>query len=130
MSIIGNLFSNSGASLVKEVGNTLDKVFTSKEEVLSKEIILERLNQELLKGQIEINKLEVQHRSIFISGWRPFIGWVCGWGLFYEFLINPIISSFGITTNSTDIRDLISLVIALLGLGTLRTYEKIRGTTK
>lgn len=130
MSIIGSLFSNSASSVVKEVGNALDKVFTSDEEILSKQVIIERLNSELSKGQIDLNKIESQHRSIFISGWRPFIGWVCGIGLFYEFLLKPIISSFNIHIESVNIEALHSLVIAMLGMGTLRTFEKIKDKTK
>ncbi len=118
MSIISSLFSNPAASLVKEVGNTLDKVFTSKEEVLSKEIILERMNQELLKGQIEVNKLEAQSKSLFNSGWRPFIGWVCGVGLAYALCRDP------------NVETIHSLILALLGLGSLRTFEKLKGITR
>lgn len=130
MSILGSLFTSSSASVIKEVGNAIDKVFTSDDERLSKQVILERLNWELSNGQIELNKIEAASRSIYIAGWRPFIGWTCGIGLLYEFLLRPILGSFGINIISVDIESLRELVIALLGLGVLRTFEKIKDKAK
>jgi len=47
---------------------------------------------ELIKVQNEVNKIEAQHRSIFVAGWRPFIGWVCGVALLYNFILRDIIA--------------------------------------
>lgn len=130
MSFLSSLFTSNTSSVVKEVGNALDKIFTSDEELLSKQIIIEKLNNELSTGQIELNKIEAKHKSIFISGWRPFIGWICGIGLLYEFLLKPILGSFGVNVVSVDIGSLHSLIIALLGMGTLRTVEKLKDKTR
>ena len=111
---------------IKEIGNILDNLFTSKEEVLSKEILMMRLQQYLNEKQIEVNKIEAAHSSLFVSGWRPFIGWICGLGLLYEFLLKPILGTFDINIISINIEALHSLIVALLGMGALRTFEKIK----
>jgi len=111
---------------IKEIGNILDNLFTSKEEVLSKEILMMRLQQYLNEKQIEVNKIEAAHSSLFVSGWRPFIGWICGLGLLYEFLLKPILGTFDINIISINIEALHSLIVALLGMGALRNFEKIK----
>jgi hypothetical protein len=84
------------------------------------------------KAQTEINLAEAQHPSVFVAGWRPAIGWVCALGLAYQFLLNPtlmwIIKLFGSTIQPPDLatEGLMTLVMSLLGLGGLRTYEKVR----
>lgn len=82
---------------------------------------------ELRKGQMAINAEEAKNPSIFVSGWRPFIGWVCGLGLAYEFLVRPILVGFGFLGAEIPMGDLLVILGGLLGLGTLRTTEKIKG---
>ena len=87
--------------------------------------------QKLIEMQTAINEMEAKHRTIFVAGWRPFIGWVCGVGLVNMFLINPWIQWFTGTAGPNLPKDIImELVFALLGLGTLRTIEKIQGRAK
>lgn len=83
--------------------------------------------------QTEINKIEAQHKSIFVSGWRPFIGWVCGSALAYQFILRDFISYlmklFGSSAElppSLDISQLISILLAMLGMAGYRTFEKIK----
>lgn len=86
-----------------------------------------------MEAQVEINKVEAAHSSIFIAGWRPFIGWICGAGLFYHYigfsLIQWSIAVFhlSVAAPALETEGLLSIIFALLGLGTLRTYEKVRG---
>lgn len=89
-----------------------------------------------LMAQLEINKAETAHRSIFVAGWRPFIGWVCGMSLAYQYLLRPILM-FVSKAFHFDIPDfpgiddnLWELMIGMLGLGTLRTFEKIKNVSK
>ena len=97
--------------------------------------ILDAANQALL-GQLEINKVEAAHRSIFVAGWRPFIGWVCGAGIAWAFIGQPIanwaVEAFGLGMPlpiiPTD--NLMELVLAMLGMGGLRTFEKLRGVAR
>ena len=119
------------AKPVEAVGNVLDKLFTSKEEKLTHKEVMARLGQEPSMAQIELNKVEAGHRTIFVAGWRPFIGWVCGLGLANTFLINPWVQWITGEAGPTLPQDImLELVLALLGLGALRTVDKIAGRAK
>ena len=119
------------ATPINAVGNVLDQLFTSDEEKLDKKIVLQRLNQQPQLAQTEITKIEAQHRSIFVSGWRPAIGWVCTAGLAMTFIINPILQWASGKPGPVLPSDIIlELVLALLGLGALRTFEKLKGRAK
>lgn len=130
MSILNSVIGANVSQPIEAIGNVLDKLFTSDDEKLDKKIILERLRQAPQVAQQEINKIEASHRSIFIAGWRPFLGWVCGFGMFYDFILRPISSGFGFHMANIDSSSLHSLIIALLGLGAYRTVEKFGGKTK
>jgi hypothetical protein len=85
-----------------------------------------------IAGQMEINKVEAANPSVFVSGWRPFVGWICGVGLLYSFLGQPLLtwaSSFFHISGppSLDMGTLITVLGGLLGLGSLRTIEKLNG---
>ena len=87
---------------------------------------------ELIKVQNEVNKIEAQHRSIFVAGWRPFIGWVCGLALLYNFILRDIIAwlSPDIMPPALQMDHLITILLGMLGLGGLRTYEKLKDKSK
>jgi len=97
----------------------------------------ERHAQELAKGQLEINAAEAKHRSIFVAGWRPFIGWTCGIALAWHFVLAPIVI-FGAgyagvalpELPTFDMDSLMTVLLGMLGLGGLRTFEKAKGLTK
>jgi len=97
----------------------------------------ERHAQELAKGQLAINAEEAKSRNIFIAGWRPFVGWTCGLALFVHFLFIPIAdvvtAYLGYAPPSYpafDMDTLMTVLLGMLGLGGLRTYEKQKGITK
>jgi hypothetical protein len=83
--------------------------------------------------QTEINKIEASHQSIFVSGWRPYIGWVCGMAIAWAFLLSPMLSwllpVMGVVAVVPPLQTefLLELVFAMLGLGGLRTFEKLKG---
>ncbi len=87
---------------------------------------------QLAVAQIEINKIEAANEHIFISGWRPFVGWCCGVAMAYHFILQPfivfIMAAFGhvITLPTFDMATLNTVLMGLLGLGSLRTMEKLR----
>lgn len=92
---------------------------------------------ELAKGQLAVNRAEAQSSSVFVSGWRPAVGWVCVLGLLYTFLIRPMLawsSGFADTPVPVppplDMADLLTLLLGMLGLGGLRTAEKIKGVAR
>jgi hypothetical protein len=131
MSFFSTLLARSTADPIEAIGTVLDKVLTSDEERLQVQFALEKLRQHPAELQAALNKLEAKHRSLFVAGWRPFIGWISGLGLANLFLINPWLQwLLDISGPALPMDNLMELVIALLGLGTLRTVEKIGGKTK
>ena len=92
-----------------------------------------QIEAQAMAAQTEINKIEAGHASLFVAGWRPAIGWVCATGLFYHYLgcslIQWIVAAFklNIIPPAIETEGLLSIVFALLGLGTMRTFEKIKG---
>ncbi len=87
-------------------------------------------------AQTKINEIEASHRSIFVAGWRPFIGWICGIGILWSFLIQPIavwavkVFKPGLELPLIETDGLYQLVFAMLGMGGLRTFEKIKGVAR
>jgi hypothetical protein len=87
-------------------------------------------------AQVEVNKIEAAHSSVFVAGWRPSIGWVCAAGLAWAFVLAPIASwalvVLGIRAELPAIHTdyLLELVLAMLGIGGLRTFEKLRGVAR
>jgi hypothetical protein len=127
--------------LVDPVSDILDKVVEDKDQKarLAHEIatMAERHAQELARGQIEINKEEAKSRNIFIAGWRPFVGWTCGLALFWHFLGLPVTLFITGWFNlqhpplpEFDMQSLMTVLLGMLGLGGMRTFEKFKGITK
>ena len=136
---ISTLFSGGKtiSEPVEAIGNVLDKLFTSKDEKLSHEEVRMRLMMQPDLAQVELNKVEAQHRSMFVAGWRPFIGWVCGYALLYNFIIRDIVSwiirvYWPLTESPPELAmtHLMTVLMGMLGLGGMRTYEKLKGVTK
>ena len=124
----------SGESLaapVEAIGNAVDKIFTNDEEKMQAQAVLNKLAMKPSILQAELNKIEAQHRSIFVAGWRPAIGWICALGLGFAFIGNPLLERFiGGEPVEVPLDMILELVIAMLGMGALRTLEKIQGKTK
>ena len=128
-------------SLIGPVTGLLDKFIEDKDQKakLAHEIatMSTKHAQELAKGQIEINKAEAASGSVFKGGWRPFIGWVCGIAFAYHFVLQPlllfIVATFGVTLPTLpefDMSTLLPVLGGMLGLGSLRSFEKYKGVTK
>ena len=128
-------------ALIGPVTSLLDKFIEDKDQKakLAHELstMAEKHAQELAKGHLEINKAEAGHKSIFVAGWRPFIGWTCGVALAWHFVIAPFImffsAYFGLDMPALpdfDMGSLLTVLMGMLGLGGLRTFEKYKGITK
>ena len=123
-------------SVVGIAGKVLDKFIEDKDlkAKLQHEMDMQLHNANL--AQIDVNKAEAASGSIFKGGWRPFVGWVCGVAMLYHFLLQPIIvftlSASGITFDlpQFDMGSLMTILMGLLGLGGLRSFEKHKGITK
>jgi hypothetical protein len=133
-SIIG---SNIGDAIAKIIG--LFKVdptvaLQNRTEIEKIQLELEGRLIDQITAQIDVDKQEATNARIFIAGWRPFIGWVCGTGLAVQFLVNPLASWIAallghpIIFPSLDLGTLMTLLFGMLGLGAMRTYEKVQST--
>ncbi len=79
-------------------------------------------------AQLEVNKIEAANPNAWVSGWRPFVGWVCGGGLAFQFLIAPLLTWLsGTQVPPLDMGTLMTLLLGMLGLGGMRTAEKFKG---
>ena len=116
---------NVVAGIIDKVADKIDDFTLDKEEKA-------QLIQEINKAQIEVNKVEANSNSLFVSGWRPFVGWTCGVALCYHFVLQPFLTfvlySFGqqITLPTFDMGTLTTILMGMLGLGGLRSYEKVK----
>ena len=128
-------------ALIGPVTGLLDKFIEDKDQknALAHEIatLAQKQAHQAQLAQVEVNKQEAQHRSIFVAGWRPFVGWVCGIALAYHFVLAPIIL-FSVSITGVQIPELPSfnmetlttVLLGMLGLGGLRSFEKYKGVSK
>ena len=84
---------------------------------------------ELSKGQMAVNATEAAHKSLFVAGWRPAIGWICGFALLYSTILAPIIGIW-VVVPPVDSSLLTSVLMGMLGLGAMRTAEKVKGVQR
>jgi len=125
-------------SLIPVVGSLLDKLIPDPKMAAEAKLKAVELAQtgelahldaevRLALGQIEVNKVEAG-TDLFRGGWRPFVGWICALGLGIQFIIAPFFTFFGNAPfPQLDMSTLMTLLFGMLGLGTLRTQEKING---
>jgi len=129
------------SSLIGPVTGILDKVIEDKDQKakLAHEIATmgEKHAQEAMLAQLEINKAEAASGSLFKGGWRPFVGWICGFALLYHFILSPLIIFIVTLSGATipplpefDMGSLMTVLLGMLGIGGLRTFEKQKGLTK
>ena len=135
LGIILDRLGGSGGAL-KTISKVVDDLHTSEEEKLDKKILMQRIQQKLAEKQLDVNAKEAGHRSIFVSGWRPFIGWCGGFALAFEFILSPGIEWYskfaGLNLTAPEIQTgpLLAIVTSMLGVAGLRSFEKSKGLTK
>ena len=123
------------------INKILDLIPNSNERARAKEefeLALLDPSVEAQTAQTEINKIEAAHSNVFVSGWRPAIGWTCGLGIMWSFFMEPILTWVAVTFHVVELETLpgldtgplLTLVMAMLGLGTLRTFEKKNGVAR
>ncbi len=128
------------SSLVAPVSGLLDKFIEDKDQraLLAHEIatLADKQANEQAVAQIELNKVEAAHKSMFVAGWRPAVGWVCALAMLLNFILIPFIN-LGMEFAGQDIRlDLIEMdtmmpvLLGMLGLGGMRSYEKARNVAR
>ena len=119
------------------IGKVLDKTLTDKnarasaQEELSKMALSGELAE--IAGQLEINKVEAASSSLFVSGWRPGVGWTCVLGLLYQFIVRPLLTwgsmvvGHPVVAPELDMGTLVVLLTGMLGFGGLRSFDKQGG---
>ena len=127
-------------TLIGPVASLLEKFIPDKDlrSRLSHEIatMAEKNAHEQIKAQLEINKTEAQHNSLFVSGWRPAVGWTCCLGMAANFLIIPMtnfalaLASSNISIPLIDLETMLPVLLGMLGLGGMRSYEKSKGVAR
>ena len=123
--------------LIGPVAGLLDKFIEDKDQksALAHEIatMSQKYAQEIAKGQMAINQVEAAHKSLFISGWRPALGWVAVLGMFGNYITIPFTNfamallEIDITIPLIPLETMMPIVMGMLGLGGLRTFEKHKG---
>jgi len=127
---IGKVAGQAVGEVVKEglggISKILDTTITNYEE-------RGKIDIEFNKLQTKINEIEAQSTSLFVSGWRPFTGWVCSFGVGFNYVLRPLINYVLAVfyplveqMKSLDMTQLMPLLMGMLGFGALRTYEKLK----
>ena len=120
--------------LIGPVTGLLDKFIEDKDQKakLAHEIatMSQKYAQEIAKGQMAINQVEAAHKSLLVSGWRPALGWVCVLGMFGNFITIPFsnfvlaLLGINIVIPLVPLETMMPVLMGMLGLGAMRTYEK------
>lgn len=140
MSFFGKLIGAGIGETVKGIGEGVGTLAKDLRSAITGEIspeskakleeLAERGEQLSQQGQMAVNKVEAAHRSIFVAGWRPFIGWVCGVALGWNYVMHPILlwvltfSNVQNTPPKLTMTELFPVVLGMLGLGAYRSFEK------
>ena len=126
--------------LIGPVTGLLDKFIEDKDKknaiAFELSTMAEKHAQELAKAQLEVNKTEAAHKSLFVSGWRPAVGWTCCIGLASQYILIPMANFTLALANSTieipvlDMATMMPVLMGMLGLGAMRTIEKAKGVER
>ncbi len=138
-SIIGVSIGDAFAKIVGVFKVSPEKALEAQTQLETIRLGLEQQLVQQVTAQIEVDKQEASNASIFVAGWRPFIGWICGSGLACQFILGPIFTWVSALIKhptafpTLDLGTLMTLLLGMLGLGGMRTYEKVNaavGSTK
>jgi hypothetical protein len=137
MSWLGNLIGDGVVGAAEGVAGIVDRFVETDDEKTAAELIRARMMMQPSMVQAELNKIEAAHRSVFVAGWRPFIGWVCGSALLYNFIVRDLLAWIILNTGveasmppDLAMDELITILLGMLGLGAFRTAEKFGGKTR
>ena len=121
----------TGLGAVSDLANTvIGKIWPDKSAAEQQQLAAAVM---VVQGQLDINKAEAANPSVFVSGWRPFIGWVCGFACAWNWIGLPIVATalkfyqVDVPVSPANLTEMLPVLMGMLGLGGLRTIEKIKG---
>lgn len=127
-------------ALIGPISTLLDKFIADKDQKarLAHEVatMAQKHAQELAKAQLEVNKKEAAHSSMFVAGWRPAVGWCCVLGMAGNFLVIPMtnfvlaLMAIEVVIPLIDLETMMPVLMGMLGLGAMRSYEKVQGVAR
>jgi len=131
MGILSWLLGGGISSAATGIADAVDRFVETPEEKQAAKILRMKIRQKPDEWQAKINEIEAGHRTLFVAGWRPAIGWICAMALAWGWIVGPTLEFFfpGREMPAIEVGQAISLVMALLGLAATRTYEKKNNLT-
>ena len=136
-----NIVSLLTGGIVESVGKIADDLFTSDEERLKMDLESKKIDAGLAVAQMKVNQQEASHKSVFVAGWRPGMGWVGVAAMAYQFLLQPMLvwawrfmQAAQLVPQDlsppppADAGPLFAVVTGMLGLGSMRSFDKTRAT--
>ncbi len=134
---------NPVAGIIEAVGGVIGDLVTTDKERLTAELELAKVDASLLTGQMEVNKAEAAHASVFVAGWRPACGWIGAAAMGYQFLVYPMLVWLWALMQARgwvsaelkpppmlDTDALWVILTGMLGIAGAHTFEKVRGVAK
>lgn len=120
--------------VIKPITDLISEFIEDKDKAAELKARIETLASEQAHAidiaQIEVNKIEAASTNMFVAGWRPFIGWTCGVAMGFNYLVVPVAGAAGYDITALDTTTMFPVLLGLLGLGSLRTYEKTQGVSR
>jgi len=129
MSLISGILGSLVEPITGLIGKYQDNKLTTEQLAFEISTLAERHSQDIALAQIEVNKEEAKG-NWFQSSWRPACAWVCVAGFSVNFLISPLAAPFGVAIPMVDLTTMMPVLLGMLGLGGLRTFEKTKGLNK
>ena len=130
-----------GVGAILNIGSTLiDRLIPDRSQAAAAKAQLLQMqvagDLDQIKGQIAVDQTEAASQSVFVAGWRPFVGWACGAAFIYAFIVQPMTQALLVIFHSNfdpnkmpklDITEMLPVLFAMLGMGALRSWDKQNG---
>lgn len=124
----------TGLGEVADLANTvIGRIWPNKTEEQKAELAAALV---VVQGQLAVNQVEAGSSSVFVAGWRPFVGWVCGMAFAWNWIGLPIataglqLAGYTLVLSAADLTEMLPVLMGMLGLGALRTHEKVKGVAR
>ena len=121
-------------AILPTINNVVDRVVPDRNAAAKAKVELASMaakgELDQMAGQLEVNAKEAQHSSVFVTGWRPAIGWLRGLILANNYILLPYASALGAPVEPLDVGMMMPVLMGMLGIGGARTYEKIQGVER